>query len=181
MRVPPVGEGKRGIGYRFGFGLGGLRAASPSGPKHFPGLRMHLKELSLKDGELQIKDVQGPKGEGSLEARMEALEQEVFKYKKMAEREVDIIYRINQELVAKYKKETTELWRDVLSLQETTNQLQAQLYDMQNQNCEYEARFQQMSAAANFRILETKTSFLDGGPLPWKYDNDEDPPPPPKE
>jgi hypothetical protein len=115
--------------------------------------------LSLKDGELLIKDVQGPKGEGSLEARMEALEQEVFKYKKMAEREVNIICRINQELVAKYKKETTELWRDILSLQETTNQLQAQLYDVQNQNCEYEARFQQMSAAASFRILETKTSL----------------------
>jgi hypothetical protein len=144
-------------------------------------LRMHLKELSLKDGELQIKDVQGPKGERSLEARMEALEQEVFKYKKMAEREVDIIYRINQELVAKYKKETTELWKDVLSLQERTSQLQAQLYDVQNQNCEYETRFQQMSAAASFRILETNTSFLDGGPLPWKYDNDEDSPPPPKE
>jgi hypothetical protein len=144
-------------------------------------LKMHLKKLSLKDGELQIKDVQGPKGEGSLEARMEALEQEVFKYKKMAEREVDIIYRINQELVAKYKKKTTELWKEVLSLQETTSQLQAQLYDVQNQNCEYEARFQQMSAAASFRILETKTSFLDGGPLPWKYDNDEDSPTPQKE
>jgi hypothetical protein len=39
----------------------------------------------------------------------------------MAEHEVDIIYRINQELVAKYKKETTELWRDILSLQETTS------------------------------------------------------------
>jgi hypothetical protein len=112
---------------------------------------------------------------------MEALEQEVFKCRKMAEREVDIIYRINQELVAKYKKETTELWKDVLSLQETTSQLQAQLYDVHNQNCEYEARFQQMSAAASFRILETKTSFFDGGPLPWKYDNDEVPPPPPEE
>jgi hypothetical protein len=72
-------------------------------------LKMHPKELLLKDGELQIKDVQGPKGEGSLEARMEALEQEVFKYKKMAEHEVDIIHKINQELVTKYKKETTEL------------------------------------------------------------------------
>jgi hypothetical protein len=60
----------------------------------------------------------------------------------MVEPEVDIIHRINQELVAKYKKETTELWRDILSLQETTSQLQAQLYDVQNQNCEYEARFQ---------------------------------------
>jgi hypothetical protein len=72
-------------------------------------LKMHPKELLLKDGELQIKDVQVSKGEGSLEAKMEALEQEVFKYKKMAKREVDIIHRINQELVTKYKKETTEL------------------------------------------------------------------------
>jgi hypothetical protein len=76
-------------------------------------LKMHPKELSLKDGELQIKAVQGPKGEGSLEARMEALEQEVFKYKKMVEREVELIHRINQELVTKYKRETTELWKDV--------------------------------------------------------------------
>jgi hypothetical protein len=37
-------------------------------------LKMHPKELLHKDRELQIKDVQGPKGEGSLEARMEALE-----------------------------------------------------------------------------------------------------------
>ncbi|KAK1613695.1 hypothetical protein QYE76_019212 [Lolium multiflorum] len=47
-------------------------------------LRMHPKELLLVEGELQVKDVQGPKGEGSLEDRMEKLEQEVFKYKKMA-------------------------------------------------------------------------------------------------
>jgi hypothetical protein len=38
-----------------------------------------------------------------------------------------------------------------------------------------------MSATANFRILETKTSFFDGGPLPWKDDNDKDSPTPPKE
>jgi hypothetical protein len=93
-------------------------------------LKMHPKELLLKDGELQIKDVQVSKGEGSLEARTEALEQEVFKYKKMAEREVDIIHRINQELITKYKKETTELWKDIFLLHETTSQLQAQLYDL---------------------------------------------------
>jgi hypothetical protein len=88
-------------------------------------LKMHPKELSLKDRKLQIEDVQGPTGEGSLEARMETLEQEVFKYKKMAEREVDIIYMINQELITKHKKETAELWDDILSLHETTNKLQA--------------------------------------------------------
>jgi hypothetical protein len=42
MRVPPVGEGKRGIGYRFGFELGGLRADSSSGPKRFPGVRFYF-------------------------------------------------------------------------------------------------------------------------------------------
>jgi hypothetical protein len=84
-------------------------------------LKMHQKELSLKDEKVQIEDVQGPKGEGSLEARMEKLEQEVFRYKKMVKHKVDIIHRINQELIAKHKKETAELWDDILSLHETTN------------------------------------------------------------
>jgi hypothetical protein len=144
-------------------------------------LKMHPKELSLKDGELQIEDVWGPKGEGSMEARMEELEQEVFRYKKMAEREVDIIHRINQELVDEHKKETAKLWGDTLSLHGTTNKLQAYLYDVQNQNCEYETRFKQISAAASFRIMETKSSFLYGEPLPWNFDDDKDGRPPPKE
>jgi hypothetical protein len=99
----------------------------------------------------------------------------------MAECKVDIIHMRNQELIAKHKKETAELWDVILSLHETTNKLQVQLYDLQNQNCEYEARFKQMSAAASFRILETKTSFLYGEPLPWKSDDDKDSPPPPEE
>jgi hypothetical protein len=47
---------------------------------------MHPKEL--------LEDVRGPKGEGSLEARMEELEQEVFRYKKMEDHEVEIYYII---------------------------------------------------------------------------------------
>jgi hypothetical protein len=144
-------------------------------------LKMHPKELLLKDGNVQIEDVRAPKGEGSLEARMEELEQEVFRYKKMAEREVDIIHKISAEIIAEHKKETAKLWDDILSLHETTNKLQAQLYDVQNQNCEYETRFKRISSAASFRILETKLSFVDGEPLPWKSDNDKDSPPPPKE
>jgi hypothetical protein len=38
-----------------------------------------------------------------------------------------------------------------------------------------------MSVPASFRILETKTSFFGGEPLPWKYDDDKDSPPSPKE
>jgi hypothetical protein len=129
-------------------------------------LKMHPKELLLKDGEVQIEHVRGPKGGGSLEARMEEVEQEVFRYKKMAEHEVDIIHRISAKLIAEHNKETTKLWDDILSLHETTNKLQAQLYDVQNQNYEYETRFKQISYAASFRIMETKSSFVDGEPLP---------------
>jgi hypothetical protein len=53
---------------------------------------------------------------------MEALEHEVFKYKKMVECEVDIIYWINQEFVAKRKKGTAELWDDIFhSMRPPTN------------------------------------------------------------
>ncbi|KAK1629862.1 hypothetical protein QYE76_004177 [Lolium multiflorum] len=144
-------------------------------------LRMHPKELMLVEGKLQIKDVQGPKGEGSLEDRMEKLEQEVFNYKKMAEREVDIFHKIVSELIAEHEKETAKLWGDILSLHDTTNKLQAQLYDIHNQNCEYENRFKHISRAASFRIPETKMSFVDGEPLSWKSEDGNSSPPSPKE
>ena len=47
-------------------------------------------------------------------------------------------------------------------------EIQGQIYDLHNQNCEYELKFMRMSAAANCRILETKESCMDGNPMPWK-------------
>ena len=79
-------------------------------------LKIHPKELLLEDGELRIKEVRCPKGEGSLEDRMEALEQEIFRYKKMAEREVAIIHKICSKLITEHQKETAELKDEVLSL-----------------------------------------------------------------
>src|SRR4051812_43763555 len=112
-------------------------------------LRIHPKELILKDGKVQMKEVQGPNGEGSLEDRMEALEQEVFRYKKMEEPEVDVIHKISSELITKHEEEVAELREEIFSLRQTTNQLQEQLYDIQNQNCEYEARFDRISSTAS--------------------------------
>ena len=101
--------------------------------------------------------------------------------KKMAECEVDIFHKIVSELIDEHEKETTKLWDDILSLHDTTNKLQAQLYDVQNQNCEYENRFKHISYAASFRIPETKMSFVDGEPLSWKSDDGNSSPPSPKE
>src|SRR3954466_1171196 len=104
-----------------------------------------------------MKQVQGPKGEGGQEDGMKALEQEVFRYKKMAEHEVDVIHNISSELITKHEGEVAELREEILSLHQTTNQLRAQLYDIQNKKCEHEARFDRISSAASFRIAETKT------------------------
>ena len=65
-------------------------------------LKINPKELLLEGGEVRIKEVQGPKGEGSLEDRMEALDHEVFRYRKMAERKVDIIHKICSELIVEH-------------------------------------------------------------------------------
>ncbi|KAK1667395.1 hypothetical protein QYE76_055554 [Lolium multiflorum] len=129
-------------------------------------LRMHPKELLLVDGELQIKDVQGPKGEGSLEDRMEKLEQEVFNYKKMAEREVDIFHKIVSELIAEHEKETAKLWGDILSLHDTTNKLQAQLYDVQNQNWVHRKSHSRLCGAENTREKRALQGDPPGNSLP---------------
>ena len=45
----------------------------------------HPQAIQMCDGVLHIRDVQGPKGTGSVEARLEAMEQEVFRCKGMVE------------------------------------------------------------------------------------------------
>src|SRR3954465_2832812 len=54
------------------------------------------------------------------------------------------------------------------ALEDKLYALQAQIQDLQNQNCEYELKFSRMGLAAECRILETKMSFETGEPLPWK-------------
>ena len=46
----------------------------------------HPQTIEMREGVLHIRDVQGPKGKGTVEARLEAMEQEVFKCQGMVER-----------------------------------------------------------------------------------------------
>ena len=48
--------------------------------------KMHPRVLQLKDGVLHKQDLEGPKKEGDVKARLEEVEHEVYKYKKMVER-----------------------------------------------------------------------------------------------
>jgi hypothetical protein len=70
----------------------------------------------------------------------------------------------------------------VFTFNEQINFLQSQIYDLQNQVFEYEARFKGMSLAASCRTRETHSSSYDGEPLPWKPEDKiattSSPPPP---
>ena len=72
---------------------------SPSAPKdqffekvinpYLAEVLQHPQTIEMREGLLHIRDVEGPRKTGSMEARLEALEQEVFKCQEMVERGLD--------------------------------------------------------------------------------------------
>ena len=152
--------------------------ASPSSPKdkfvvnvinpYLAEVRKHPQVLHVEDGVLRKEDLKGPVKEGSTEDRLKEMEQEVSRYKKMVERGVEANYNIISELKSLYSEERKEMWSSLATLEEKREELQAQIYDLQNQNCEYELKFSRIGLAAECRILETNMSFETGEPLLWK-------------
>src|SRR3954464_2154460 len=131
-------------------------------------VRKHPHVLHVEDGVLHKEDLEGPVKEGSTDERLKEMEQEVIKYKKMVERSVEATFDMMNELKAFHKKETKEMLSSLAALEEKIYEIQAQVYDLQNQNCEYELKFSRMGLATECRIPETKMSFKTGEPLPWK-------------
>jgi hypothetical protein len=70
-----------------------------------------------------------------------------------------------------HKLDAKNFGEAIFKLHERIEHLQAHIYDLQNQNCEYEYRFKKMSLAADLRIPETRSSFYDGEPMPWKTED----------
>ena len=131
----------------------------------------HPQTIEMREGLLHIRDVEGPRKTGSTEARLEALEQEVFKCQEMVERGLDSNHIMITEFTNNHKLDVKDIGEAIFKLHEKIERLQAQIYDLQNQNCEYEYRFKRMSLAADLRIPETRSSFYDGEPIPWKTDD----------
>ena len=128
----------------------------------------HLQTIEMREGLLHIRDVEGSRKTGSTEARLEALEKQVFKCQEMVERGLDSNHIMIMEFTNTHKLDVKDIGEAIFKLHEKIEHLQAQIYDLQNQNCEYEYRFKRMSLAADLRIPETRSSFYDGEPMPWK-------------
>ena len=131
----------------------------------------HPQAIQMHEGVLHIRDVQGPKGPGSVEARLEAMEQEVFRCKGMVERGLNANHLMIADYTRDLKVDGKSMKDIVFSFYEQINFLQSQIYDLQNQVFEYEARFKGMSLAASCRTRETHSSSYDGGQLPWKSED----------
>ena len=130
----------------------------------------HPQIIELREGLLHIRDEEGPKGTGSMETRLEAVEQQVFKCQGMVERGLNSNHMMIAEFTSNHKLDADYIGETIFKLHEKIEHLQAQIYDLQNQNCEYEYRFKRMSLAADLRIPETRSSFYDGEPMPWRMD-----------
>ena len=133
-------------------------------------LRHHLA-IEVRERVLHIRDVEGPKKTGIMETRLEAMEQQVFKCQGMVERGLNANHMMITEFTNNHKLDAKNIRETIFKLHEKIEHLQAQIYDLQNQNCEYEYRFKRMSLAADLRIPETRSSFYDGEPMPWKMDD----------
>ncbi|KAE8776630.1 40S ribosomal protein S5-1 [Hordeum vulgare] len=80
-----------------------------------------------------------------MEARLEAMEQQVFKCQGMVERGLNANHMMITEFTNKHKIDANDIGKHLCRLYDRIDHLQAQIYDLQNQNCGMSA--QQVSFA----------------------------------
>ena len=98
----------------------------------------HPQTIEMREGLLHIRDVEGPRRTGSMETRLEVMEQQVFKCQEMVERGLDSNHLIITEFTNNHMLDAKDIGEAIFKLHEKIKRLQAQIYDLQNQNCEYE-------------------------------------------
>ncbi|KAE8800872.1 40S ribosomal protein S5-1 [Hordeum vulgare] len=86
------------------------------------------------EGMLHICDIKGPKKIRSVETRLEAMEQQVFKCQGMVERGLNANHMMITEFTSKHKIDANDIGKHLSRLYDRIDQLQAQIYDLQNQN-----------------------------------------------
>lgn len=135
---------------------------------YLPEVMKHPQTMKLREGVLHIRGVQGPKKEGSEKARLEAVDHEIFKCQGMVESGLSVNHSMFTNFVHENKRDNKDIGGAIFKLHDRIGHLQSQIYDLYNQNSEYEPRLTRMSLDADFRIRETPSSFFEGEHMPWK-------------
>ncbi|KAE8794733.1 40S ribosomal protein S5-1 [Hordeum vulgare] len=120
----------------------------------------------MHDAVIHIQDVQGPKKMGTMQARLEVLEHDVFMCQGMVDPGLSANHTMITEFTDDLKVDGRLLEDFVFTLNDQINFVQGQVFDLQIQMFGYGARFKGMSLAASCRTLETHSSSYNGEPLP---------------
>ncbi|KAE8770774.1 40S ribosomal protein S5-1 [Hordeum vulgare] len=108
---------------------------------YLPEVMKHPKTIDMCEGVLQIWDVQGPKKMGTVESKLEEVEQEIFRCQGMVESGLGPNHSIITEITHDQNVDCRSLEDIFFTFNEQINFLQGQIFDRQKQIFEYEARF----------------------------------------
>ncbi|KAE8819817.1 40S ribosomal protein S5-1 [Hordeum vulgare] len=90
----------------------------------------------MREGMLHICDVEGPKKTRSVETRLEAMEQQVFKCHGMVDRGLNANHMMITVFTNKHRIDANDIGKHLSRLYDRIDQLQGEIYDLQNQKYE---------------------------------------------
>ncbi|KAE8801191.1 hypothetical protein D1007_23217 [Hordeum vulgare] len=105
-----------------------------------------------------------------METRLEAMEQQVFKCQGMVERGLNANHTMITEFTSNHKMDAIDIGKHLSRLYDRVDQLQGQIYDVQNQNL-IELFILQEEEAAGMKRKLAKTGFK--SPYDSGYDDDD--------
>ncbi|KAI4983953.1 hypothetical protein ZWY2020_040743 [Hordeum vulgare] len=97
---------------------------------YLAGVLQHPQSIEMHEGVLQIRDVEGPEKTGSMEARLEAMEQQVFKCQGMVEPGLNTNHMMITEFTNKHKIDANDIGKHLSRLYDRIDHLQAKIYDL---------------------------------------------------
>ncbi|KAE8780648.1 40S ribosomal protein S5-1 [Hordeum vulgare] len=92
---------------------------------YLAGVLQHPQSIEMREGVLHIHDVEGPKKTGSVEARLGAMEQQVFKCQGMVERRLNANHMMITEFTNKHKIDANDIGKHLSRLYDRIDHLQA--------------------------------------------------------
>ncbi|KAE8820921.1 40S ribosomal protein S5-1 [Hordeum vulgare] len=87
----------------------------------------HPQSIEMREGMLHIREVEGPKKTGTVETRLEAMEQQVFKCQGMVERGLNANHMMITEFTNKHKMDANDIGKHLSRLYDRVDQLQGQI------------------------------------------------------
>ena len=88
-------------------------------------VQRHPQTIEMRDGLLHIHDAEGLKGTRSVETRLEAMEQQVFKCQEMVEHGLDSNHIMITEFTNNHKMDVKDIGEAIFKLHEKNEHLQA--------------------------------------------------------